>query len=159
MTTLEIIILTITATLIIELITFLIFTYVWGKKNVIYDEEWSTSTTRIADLDKAINPFEGLKENNVIHIDIDQVGTTVPNKIEISYGNGILDLMEHTIEGIVESTHEEYIKNPPEYKEIIDKSPDKFLDFHMRTAIKNEEYELAQYIKDVAESRGFKLKI
>jgi hypothetical protein len=54
-------------------------------------------------------------------------------------------------------SHEQYLKNLPRYKEFIDKTPNKFLNFHLNDAIKNERYELAAYIKKTAEKRNFKL--
>ena len=43
------------------------------------------------------------------------------------------------------------------YKELIDKTPNKFLKFHLKDQIQKEHYELAQYIKETALKRGFDL--
>jgi hypothetical protein len=61
------------------------------------------------------------------------------------------------LENIPEDTHEEYLSKISDYKEIIDKTPNKFLKFHLDDCIKKERYELAQYIKDKAISREFNL--
>ena len=53
--------------------------------------------------------------------------------------------------------HSEYLENLPAYKEIIDNTPNKFLKFHLENAIKDEQFELAQYIKETAEKRKFNL--
>lgn len=44
------------------------------------------------------------------------------------------------------------------YKVIIDKTPDKFLQYHFDWSIKSEHYELSEYIKQTAEKRNLKLK-
>jgi protein-arginine kinase activator protein McsA len=61
-----------------------------------------------------------------------------------SIGKIIIDALDN----IPEDTHEEYLEKLPEYKDIIDRSPYKFLKSHLKTAVKNEQYELAQYIHD-----------
>lgn len=43
------------------------------------------------------------------------------------------------------------------YKAIIDKTPDKFLQYQFDWSIKSEHYELSEYIKQTAEQRNFKL--
>lgn len=40
------------------------------------------------------------------------------------------------------------------YKLLIDRTPDKLLNQHLDSAIKDEMYELAAYIRDVAKQRG-----
>jgi hypothetical protein len=40
------------------------------------------------------------------------------------------------------------------YKLLVDKTPDKFLKQHLDWSIKEENFELAAYIRDVAEARG-----
>lgn len=52
-------------------------------------------------------------------------------------------------------THESYLKNLSSYKGIIDRTPNKFLDYHLKNAVNQEQYELAQHIKETAEKRGF----
>jgi protein-arginine kinase activator protein McsA len=48
-------------------------------------------------------------------------------------------------------THEQKLKT---YKEIVDKTPDKWLRYHLDWAVENEEYELAAYIRDIAIQRN-----
>lgn len=40
------------------------------------------------------------------------------------------------------------------YKKLVDRTPDKWLKYHFDWSVKEEEYELAAYIKSVAEKRG-----
>lgn len=40
------------------------------------------------------------------------------------------------------------------YKGFVDKTPDKWLKYHLDWSIKEEEFELAAYIRDVAKNRG-----
>jgi hypothetical protein len=40
------------------------------------------------------------------------------------------------------------------YRSIIDNTPDKWLKYHLDWSVKEEEFELAAYIRDVAKSRG-----
>ena len=61
------------------------------------------------------------------------------------------------LENIPNDTHEEYLNKLDKYKEIIDRTPNKFLKFHLDYCIKKEHYELAQYIKDKALDRGFNI--
>ena len=61
------------------------------------------------------------------------------------------------IDNIPEDTHEEYLSKLDKYKVIIDKTPNKFLKFHLDDCIKKEHYELAQYTKDKALTKGFDL--
>lgn len=63
------------------------------------------------------------------------------------------------IEEAPEDTHEEYLSKLDKYKIIIDKTPNKFLKFHLDTCIKKEQYELAQYITEKAINRGFDLNV
>lgn len=58
------------------------------------------------------------------------------------------------------------VPNPPvyskevrlaKYKSIIDRTPDKFLKYHLDWSIKVEEFELAAYIRDTATQRGVAL--
>lgn len=69
----------------------------------------------------------------------------------------IEQIIHNWLENIPEDTHEEYLSKLDKYKEIIDKTPNKFLKFHLDDCIKKEHYELAQYIKDKALTRGFNL--
>jgi hypothetical protein len=62
--------------------------------------------------------------------------------------NWIVDRIFHCIDNIPRDTHDEYLSKLDKYKEIIDKTPHRFLDFHLNDSIVNERYELAQYIKD-----------
>lgn len=41
-----------------------------------------------------------------------------------------------------------------EYKKLVDRTPDKWLQYHFDWSVKEEHYELAAYIKSVAEKRG-----
>ena len=61
------------------------------------------------------------------------------------------------LDNLPPDTHEEYLSKLKTYKGYVDDSPNKFLKFHLDTALKLEQYELAQHIKDVAESRNFEL--
>lgn len=65
--------------------------------------------------------------------------------------NEIINLLEN----IPLDTREQYLDKLAKYKEIIDKTPNKFLDFHLNDSVKKEHYELAQHIKDTANFRGF----
>lgn len=67
--------------------------------------------------------------------------------------NGFINILEnlHT------DTHEQYLSNIDAYKDIIDRSPNKFLKFHLDDCIKKEHYELAEYIKQTAIKRNFEL--
>lgn len=56
-----------------------------------------------------------------------------------------------------EETHKEYISRLPQYKDIIDRTPDHFLGHHLKTELGQEHYELAAYIKEVAKKRGVNL--
>lgn len=67
----------------------------------------------------------------------------------------MIDQVFEWIENIPKETHEEYLNNLDKYKVIIDKTPNKFLKFHLNDCLKKERYELAQYIKDKAMTRGF----
>lgn len=69
----------------------------------------------------------------------------------------MIDQIIKWIEDAPEDTHEQYLSNLDKYKVIIDKTPNKFLKFHLDDCIKKEHFELAQYIKDKAESIGFDL--
>lgn len=40
------------------------------------------------------------------------------------------------------------------YKQLVDKTPDKWLQYHFDWSIQEEHYELAAYIKSVAKVRG-----
>lgn len=48
----------------------------------------------------------------------------------------------------MERTHQEYLKNLPEYKRLVDGSPSKFLQYHLENAIQDEHFELAKYIQE-----------
>ena len=50
-------------------------------------------------------------------------------------------------------TREFYLKNLDRYKDIIDRSPDKFLNQHLNTAVEKEEFEIAAYTRDVIAGR------
>ena len=50
------------------------------------------------------------------------------------------------IENIPKDTHEQYLTKLDKYKDIIDRTPRKFMNFHLDDCIKKEHYELAQYI-------------
>lgn len=52
------------------------------------------------------------------------------------------------LKNIPEDTHDEYLSKLTKYKKLIDRTPDKFLNFHLTDCIKKERYELAQYIKN-----------
>lgn len=80
--------------------------------------------------------------------------------------------MDKEMEGIIKSfkealdaigkmkiPHDQYLKNIPAYKKIIDDSPNKFLSFHLKNSIKDEQYEIAEYIKQTAIERNFELEI
>ena len=70
----------------------------------------------------------------------------------------IIEQMAKILRGdLPEDTHDQYLSQLDRYKEIIDRTPNKFLRFHLDDCIKKERYELAQYIKDKAQSRGFDL--
>ena len=69
----------------------------------------------------------------------------------------IEQIIHNLIENIPEDTHEEYLSKLDKYKEIIDKTPNKFLKFHLDDCIKKERYELSQYIKETALTREFDL--
>ena len=69
----------------------------------------------------------------------------------------IEEIIHNLIDNIPEDTHEEYLMKLNKYKELIDKTPNKFLKFHLNDQIKKEHYELAQYIKETALKRGFDL--
>ena len=69
----------------------------------------------------------------------------------------IEEIIHNLIDNIPEDTHEEYLMKLNKYKEIIDKTPNKFLKFHLKDQIKKEHYELARYIKETALKRGFDL--
>ncbi|WP_438423123.1 hypothetical protein [Aquimarina macrocephali] len=70
-----------------------------------------------------------------------------------------LDMVLRRIAQIVESTpeetHEEYLKNLEKYKNIIDKTPNNFLKYHLDDQINKEHFELAEYIITIAFERGF----
>lgn len=68
-----------------------------------------------------------------------------------NFMNSLFDFLED----IPPETHEKYLQNLPKYKEIIDRTPNKFLDFHLDDSIKKERYELAEYIKQTAIKRNF----
>jgi len=61
------------------------------------------------------------------------------------------------LNSIPEDTHEQYLQNLPRYKEIINNTPNHFLQFHLDDVIKKEQYELAEHIKNVANTRGYLL--
>ena len=62
------------------------------------------------------------------------------------------------LKNIPPDTPSQYMENLNKYKEIIDRTPNKFLKQHLDNSIKDEQYELAQHIKDTADKRGFDLK-
>ena len=62
------------------------------------------------------------------------------------------------IDNFPQPSIEEYLNNLPKYKEIVDKTPDKWLQFHLDNAIKDEWFELAAYIRDTATRRGITVK-
>lgn len=70
----------------------------------------------------------------------------------------LFNAVSNWLDNIPEDTHEEYLGKLDRYKDIIDRTPNKFLNFHLKDSIQKEHYELAAYIKEVAENRGFKLK-
>ena len=86
--------------------------------------------------------------------------TSKPIKKEIHFEglHHIIQNFADNIEEIEDETHEEYIKKLPQYQELVDKSPDKYLKYHLKNSIEKERYELAQYIKSVAQKRGFNLE-
>lgn len=53
-------------------------------------------------------------------------------------------------------THQKISKEErlEKYKTIVDKTPDKWLKCHLDWAVREEEFELAAYIRDVAITRG-----
>ena len=55
-------------------------------------------------------------------------------------------------------SHESYLRNLDQYKSFINKTPNSFLEFHLLNAIRKEQYELAEHIKNVAKKRNFTLK-
>lgn len=59
------------------------------------------------------------------------------------------------LDNLTPDTIEEYLLKLPQYKIIIDKTPNKFLAFHLSNAIKNEQFELAEYISQTAKTRNF----
>jgi hypothetical protein len=61
---------------------------------------------------------------------------------------GLGEVIISAIKSTPKETHEEYMKNLPTYMNIIDRTPDKFLQYHLDNAVRDERYELAQYIKD-----------
>lgn len=145
MSTLEIIILTVVATIIIEVIIFVILSIRWGKKhfteNVVYYHG--------EELNLYGRPF--------IHSGWEEVVKDENVKFKLPPIRNIHDILNDCLNNLPPDTHEEYLGKLEEYKKIMDESPNKFLDSHLETALKNEQYELAQYIKDVAEKRKFKL--
>ena len=68
--------------------------------------------------------------------------------------DSIIDILSNCIE----DTHEKYLNKLPKYKAIIDKSPNKFLGFHLKYCVEKEQFELAQYIKEVAKERMFTIE-
>lgn len=54
-----------------------------------------------------------------------------------------------------EMPYEEFVERA---KAIIDKTPDKFLQYHLDDCIKKEYFEVAAYIRDIADLRGVNLK-
>ncbi|MCB0474939.1 MAG: hypothetical protein KDC69_04645 [Flavobacteriaceae bacterium] len=66
------------------------------------------------------------------------------------------EIFEKLIESFEEhqETHEQYLEKLDEYKILVDKSPDRFLKFHLDNAVRDEHYELASYIKEEMENRG-----
>lgn len=63
------------------------------------------------------------------------------------------------LNNLPQESHEEYLNNLDEYKKIIDRTPNKFLEYHLKTCLKKEQYELAEYIKITAQNRGFLISI
>lgn len=61
------------------------------------------------------------------------------------------------INNISEQNLDEYLSNIDKYKNIIDRTPNKFLKFHLDDSIKKEWFELAHYIKETANKRNFKI--
>ncbi len=67
------------------------------------------------------------------------------------------EIIQNWLDNIPEDTHEEYLSKLDKYKEIIDKTPNKFLSFHLTDCVEKEHYELAEYIKQTALKRNFEL--
>lgn len=61
------------------------------------------------------------------------------------------------LENIPDDTHEEYLEKLEKYKDVIDRTPNRFLKFHLDDQVKKEHYELAEYIKQTAARRQYKL--
>ena len=55
-------------------------------------------------------------------------------------------------------TLQEYLKKIDSYKKLVDKTPNRFLQYHLDDQVKKEHYEIAQYIKETADKRGFTLQ-
>lgn len=66
------------------------------------------------------------------------------------FTTAVKNIFDHNFE----FTHEKYLESLPKMKELMDKTPDKWLQFHLDNSIKDEHYELAAYIRDIAKQRG-----
>ena len=73
---------------------------------------------------------------------------------EKSFANVFFDLIDNCPKPSIE----EYLKNLPKYKQMVDNSSDKWLQFILDNAIKDEWFELAAYIRDTATHRGRTVK-
>ena len=76
------------------------------------------------------------------------------SKKEESYASYALAVEELFDSMNNEISNEEYLANLPTYKAIADRSLDGYLKQHLEDSIKKEWYELAQYIKEIADKRG-----
>jgi hypothetical protein len=145
MSTLSIILITVFSIIIVEILLIVIFT--WGSDSIDMEEMPELYNDKVEYYLK-----DGNGNRNRINPPINWGEQHQSSAFE--YVNAIFNAMKEA----PPESKEDYLKNLPDYKECIDKSPNKFLDFHLKNAIKDEQYELAQHIVDVAKERGFNLK-
>lgn len=77
--------------------------------------------------------------------------------MDLPYRNTKNNIWREVFNNDEQESHESYLNNLDKYKEHIDQSPNKFLKYHLENALFNEQYELAEYIKQTAKNRNFKL--